>query len=39
MVRIEGLTPKATLFFSFFSFFYGIPACFGGYRGYLKVGT
>lgn len=37
MVRIEGLTPKAALFFFFF--FDGIPACFGGYRGYLKVGT
>lgn len=38
MVRIEGLTPNAALFF-FFLFFDGIPACFGGYRGYLKVGT
>lgn len=35
MVRIEGLTPKAALFFSFF-FFDGIPACFGGYRRYLR---
>lgn len=34
MVRIEGLTLKAALFF-----FYGISACFGGYRRYLKVGT
>lgn len=32
MVRIEGLTLKAALFFSFF----GIPACFGGYRRYLR---
>lgn len=30
MVRIEGLTLKAALFF-FFSFFHGISACFGGY--------
>lgn len=31
MVRIEGLTLKAALFF-----FDGIPACFGGYRRYLR---
>lgn len=31
MVRIEGLTLKAALFF-----FDGIPACLGGYRRYLR---
>lgn len=31
MVRIEGLTLKAALFF-----FCGVPACLGGYRRYLR---